>query len=259
MQVQARPGSAGPKVETLDHAIEAIRVRFGSQALTRVAELPPPLPWPSGTPLDRLTGIGGLPRGRLTLLTGAGTCSKLTLALAVLAQATREFAHAVVIDPARQFDPWSMLQFEPDFASLTVINPPSAEAAGEAASALARAGVSFILLMGEIPEQWLGPMEAGASRSGCAVVGLVDAPGRALAHASSLSLGFAQAGWIYERGQLVGLRAGARCSKNKRAPLVGESDLEIRYPLGTNLVLARVTEKPGTGWREELSCESAAV
>src|SRR5438128_1834027 len=100
MQVQARP--LGGKTETLDHAIEAIRVRFGSQALTRVAELPPPLPWPSGTPLDRLTGIGGLPRGRLTLLTGTGTCGKLTLALALLAQATQEFAHAVVIDP----EPW---------------------------------------------------------------------------------------------------------------------------------------------------------
>src|SRR5690349_24506579 len=74
MQVQARP--LGDKTETLDHAIEAIRVRFGSQALTRVAELPPPLPWPSGTPLDRLTGIGGLPRGRLTLLTGTGTRSE---------------------------------------------------------------------------------------------------------------------------------------------------------------------------------------
>ena len=83
----------------LDHAISAIRVRFGSQALTRAAELPPPQPWSSGTPLDRLTGIGGLPRGRLTLLTGSGTCGKLTLALAMLAAATHEFAHVVVIDP----------------------------------------------------------------------------------------------------------------------------------------------------------------
>ena len=163
MQIQARP--LGGKTETLDHAIEAIRVRFGSQALTRVAELPPPLPWPSGTPLDRLTGIGGLPRGRLTLLTGTGTCGKLTLALALLAQATQEFAHAVVIDPARQFDPWAMLPFDPDLGSLTVITPPSAEAAGEAASALARAGAGFILLMGEIPEPWLAPMEALESGS----------------------------------------------------------------------------------------------
>jgi RecA/RadA recombinase len=258
MQVQARP--LGEKAETLDHAIEAIRVRFGSQALTRVAELPPPLPWPSGTPLDRLTGIGGLPRGRLSLLTGTGTCGKLTLALALLAQATHEFAHAVVVDPARQFDPWAMLPFDPDLSSLTVLSPPSAEVAGEAASALARAGAGFILLMGEVPEPWLGPMEAGASRSGAVVVGVVDTPGRALAHASSLSVGFVHSGWTYERGQLVGLNTAARCLKNKLAPPLGESELEIRYPLGPNLLLARVTERSGAEWREEeMPCESAAV
>ena len=265
MQVQARP--LGGKTEMLDHAIEAIRVRFGSQALTRVAELPPPLPWPSGTPLDRLTGIGGLPRGGLTLLTGTGTCGKLTLALALLAQATQEFAHAVVIDPARQFDPWAMLPFDPDLGSLTVITPPSAEAAGEAASALARAGAGFILLMGEIPEPWLAPMEAGAARSGAVVVGVVDAPGRALAHASSLSLGFRQAGWIYERGQLVGLNVDARCSKNKLAAPVGESDLEIFYPAPPHRSGGAAESGVRRGRQlsalqqqhEEPECESAAV
>jgi hypothetical protein len=35
----------------LDHAISSIRVRFGSQALTMAAELPPPMPWPSHTPI----------------------------------------------------------------------------------------------------------------------------------------------------------------------------------------------------------------
>src|SRR4030081_2998262 len=88
-----------PKMqEELSVAIKSIRVRFGTQALTRAGELPPPQPWPSGTPIDSLTGIGGLPRGRLTLLTGSGTCGKFTLALLLLAGATHEFAHAVVID-----------------------------------------------------------------------------------------------------------------------------------------------------------------
>src|SRR5712691_5946113 len=64
---------------TLQLAIDSIRVRFGSHALTRAAELPPPQPWWSGTPLDRLTGIGGMPRGRLSLFTGTGTCGKLSL------------------------------------------------------------------------------------------------------------------------------------------------------------------------------------
>jgi recombination protein RecA len=220
----------------LDHAISAIRVRFGSQALTRAAELPPPQPWASCTPLDRLTGIGGLPRGRLTLLTGSGTCGKLTLALAMLAGATHEFAHAVVIDNRSSFDPWALLPFDPDLSSLTMVRLES-EHSGEAAAALAKAGAGFILLMGEVPEPWLGPLETGANRSGTVLVGVIDTPGRAFAHASSLSLGFSRTDWVMERGQLVGLRTIARCLKNRVAPPLGESELEIRYPLGAQLFL----------------------
>jgi len=221
MQIQAEP--------RLEHAIEAIRVRFGSQALTRAAELPPPPAWPSGTPLDRLTGIGGLPKGRISLLVGSGTCGKLTLALSLLAGATHEFAHAVVIDAGGGFDAGGLLPFVPARGPLTVVRPPAPDAAGEAASTLARAGAGFILLMGEVPEPWLGPLESGANRSGTVVVGVVDAPSRAFAHASSLSLAFARVDWIWDRGQLIGLRTLARCSKNRVAPPVGESELEVRY------------------------------
>ena len=241
----------------LEHAISAIRVRFGSQALTRAAQLPPPQPWPSCTPLDRLTGIGGLPRGRLTLLTGSGTCGKLTLALAMLAGATHEFAHSVVIDNRAGFDPWALLPFDPDLSSLTVVRLQS-EPAGEAAAALAKAGAGFILLMGEVPEPWLGPLEAGANRSGTVLVGVVDAPGRAFAHASSLSLGFSRTDWVSERGQLVGLRTVARCLKNRVAPPLGESKLEIRYPMGAQLFLDHpVSEAPPQV--AELECASAVV
>ncbi len=226
----------------LDHAISTIRVRFGSQALTKAGELPPPQPWPSSTPLDRLTGIGGLPRGRLTLLTGTGTCGKLTLALALLAGATHEFANAVVVDN-NSFDPWTLLPFDAELNSLTVVRPPGPDPAGEAAAALAKAGAGFLLLMGEVPEPWLGPLEAGANRSGTVLVGVVDAPGRAFAHASSLSLGFSRTDWVWERGQLVGLRTVARCVKNRVAPPLGESELEIRYPLGAQLFLEHPLEE----------------
>ena len=241
----------------LEHAISTIRVRFGSQALTRAAELPPPQPWPSRSALDRLTGIDGMPRGRLTLLTGSGTCGKLTLALGLLAAATREFAHAVVIDTRGDFDPWSLLPFDPDLSSLNVVRLDP-DPAGEAATALARAGAGFILLMGEVPEPWLGPLEAGANRSGSVMVGVVDAPGRAFAHASSLSLGFSRTDWVWDRDQLVGLRTIARCLKNRVAPPLGESELEIRYPLGPQLPFTTpVIEVPLQAM--DLECTSAAV
>src|ERR1700694_5000515 len=242
----------------LDHAISAIRVRFGSQALKRAAEMPPSQPWSSHTPLDHLSGIEGLPRGRLTLLTGSGTCGKLTLGLALLAGASHEFAHAIVIDARGGFDPWTLLPFDPELRSLTVVRPREQDPAGEAAAMLAKAGAGFILLMGEIPEPGLGPLGAGANRSGTVLVGVVDAPGRAFAHASSLSLGFSRAEWIHERGQLVGLRTIARCLKNRVAPPIGESELEIRYPLGAELFLEHpVSDAPLQAAEPE--CASAAV
>jgi recombination protein RecA len=247
--------------QKLDHAISSIRVRFGSQALTRAVELPPPQPWPSRTPIDRLTGIGGLPHGRLTLLTGIGTCGKLTLALALLAGATHEFAHTLLIDSARSFDPWTLLPFYPELSALTVVGAPTPEIAGEAAASLAKAGAGFILLMGEVPEHWLGPMEAGANRSGTVLVGVVEAPGRAFAHASSLSLDFSRTEWVWDRGQLVGLKTSARCLKNRVAPPLGEADLEIRYPIGTQ-TLAGVPIQVVEATRvpiEELACASAVV
>jgi len=198
-----------------------------------------------------------LPRGRLTLLTGSGTCGKLTLALALLASATHEFAHTVVIDNSNAFDPWPMLAFDPDLGSLTVVRLKS-DSAGEAATALAKAGAGFILLMGEIPEPWLGPLEAGANRSGTLLIGVVDAPGRAFAHASSLSIGFSRAQWIIERGQLVGLRTVARCLKNRVAPPIGESELEIRYPQGAELFLQRRVFETELQLAE-LECASAVV
>src|SRR3989440_6555563 len=219
------------QAQNLELAIDSIRIRFGSQALTRAAELPPPRPWPSGTAVDGLTGIAGLPRGRLALFTGNGTCGKLTLAMSLLANATHEFAHTIVIDGGG-FDPWTVLPFSPELGALTVVRAPAPETAGEAAATLARAGAGFLLLTGEVPEHWLGPLESGASRSGTVVVGVVDAPNRPLAHASSFSLAFLRSDWVWERGQLAGIQVSARCVKNRVAPPLGETELEIRYPLG---------------------------
>src|SRR5213593_3240851 len=216
----------------LESAINSIRVRFGSQALTRAAELPPPRPWRSATPLDGLTGIGGVPQGRISLLTGSGTCGKLTLALALLARATHDFAHVLVIDGGG-FDLSALLPFSCELGALTVVRAPAPEIAGEAAASLVRAGAGFLLLLRDVPQHWLGPLESGASRSGTVVVGVVEAPDRALAHASSFSLGFSRQEWVWERGLLVGLRVSARCVKNRVAPPLGGTELVIRYPLGT--------------------------
>src|SRR5215471_4498784 len=124
--------------DKLQHAVGAIHVRFGAQALVPANRLPPALPWPTGLPVvDGLSGIGGLPRGRVTLLQGPEGSGKLSLALALLARATREHARTVLIDRDRRFDPWITARMGADLDALTVLRLGGPAAAGEAAVALA--------------------------------------------------------------------------------------------------------------------------
>jgi hypothetical protein len=88
---------------------------------------------------------------------------------------------------------------------------------------------------------------------------VVDAPSRAFAHASSLSLGFARADWIWERGQLIGLRSVARCLKNRVATPLGESELEIRYPIGANTFVSALPIVEVPVEMVEPECASAAL
>jgi recombination protein RecA len=126
--------------EKLDRAIGAIQVRFGDQALVRGTRLPPATPWPTGQPaIDRLSGIGGLPRGRVSVLQGAEGSGKMTLGQSLLAQATREHASVVVIDRRdARFDPWIPDLLGADLDVLSVVRPPTPAVAGEAAVALPR-------------------------------------------------------------------------------------------------------------------------
>lgn len=229
--MQTEPGAA-----RLSRAIDAISVRFGEQALVRATRLPSARPWATGIgELDRLTGISGLPAGRLSVLEGPAGSGKLTIALALLARATRELARAVVVDPGVGFDPWALEPMDPDLSSLAVVRPAGAGAAGEAAVALARAGTGLLLLLGGLPEAALVPLESAAARSGSLVLAVAGAREAALAHASSLTLGVERTAWLRERGQLVGLQSRVTCLKNRVGAPGAATELEIRYPLGARV------------------------
>lgn len=227
------------RTENLQRAVGAIHVRFGGHALVRAGRLLPALPWPTGQPaVDRLSGIGGLPRGRVSVLQGALGSGKLSLALALLARASREHARAVVIDLWSRFDPWLPDLLGADLDALTVVRPRTLATAGEAAVALARAGAGFGLVLEELPEQALASLESAAARSGCLVVAIASGEQRALAHASSLTLELERVGWVRERNQDIGARVLVRCVKNKLAGPGAEAELELRYPLGPRLPAA---------------------
>jgi recA bacterial DNA recombination protein len=240
--------------EKLQRAIGAIHVRFGGHALVQANRLPPAQPWPTGlAAVDRLSGIGGLPRGRVSVLQGEIGSGKLSLALALLASASREHARTIVIDRRGEFDPWVPDRFGADLGALTVIRPPTVAVAGEAAVALARAGAGFGLVLGVPPDAALGPLESAAARSGSLVLVVAGGPSaerRALAHASSLTLELEALGPLWERGLLAGVRSLLRCVKNKLAAAGAEAELEVRYPPAPALPPGEVPREVERGERE---------
>jgi recombination protein RecA len=232
------------QTERLQRAVGAIHVRFGDQILVRGNRLPAAQSWPTGqSGVDRVCGIGGLPLGRVSVLRGMPGSGKLSLALALLARATREFARAVAIDLRSGFDPWTLEQFGAELGALILVRPPTPALVGEAAVTLARAGAGFLLVLGPLPEPALAPLESAAARSGCLVVAVADVTGAAdaadahsaLAFASSLTLELKRLRWLKERRQVVGLRSRMSCTKNKLAAPGGEAELEVRYRLGPRL------------------------
>src|SRR5205085_4995662 len=86
--------------DRLQQAITVLQTRFGSAAPRPAA---PPCPArPSGVPeLDALTGIGGWPVGRLSLLAGQKGSGKRTLGQQSVAAASQEGVVAYVDFPGR--------------------------------------------------------------------------------------------------------------------------------------------------------------
>lgn len=203
--------------------------------MLRASRLAAVEPWPSGLePIDRLSGIGGLPRGRLTVLSGHGTCGKLSLGLDLVARGTRELSQVVLVDPSLSFDPGTVAALGGDLERLLVIRPRDGVACGEAALALARAGCGLLVLL--LParvlgasDAWLPALEGAAGRSGTVVVAVAEEVPPPLAHSSSFTVGLERTGWTLAAGEPVGLRARVRCLKNRVGAPGREAEVEVSF------------------------------
>ncbi len=244
--------------QRLDHTITVIQQRHGPAAL-RQGVSPAPIPHlPTGFPdLDAALGIGGLPRGRLTLLTGAPTSGKRTLAALVLARAQApgrhpvayldlhhacdadylarcgiDLAHLLVARPtdSRQaLDMLLHLTAEPAWAAC-VFDPWSALAPDAAtrryaagvldavAGRLARSGATCLVL-DEPP--------ALAQRLLASLTG--DPASQALAHHAALHLALTRERWHTLGPDVRGYQVQVQVHKNKLGPSGQRVSLDIRF------------------------------
>src|SRR6266576_752361 len=205
--------------DRLQQAITVLQTRFGSAAPRPAA---PPCPARSSgiAEVDDMTGIGGWPVGRLSLLAGPRGCGKRTLAQRSVAAASLTGPVAYVDFP-RRLDPEFVNHFD---ARLVRV--------------LARAGVDLICI--DLPRTRSAGIDAElphllhrVAEADCTLLLIYDAEADdAIRYYASMILAFQRSAWVFRRdGDLEGLLVDATVVKNRLAPPGRNCRLLIPYPI----------------------------
>ncbi|MBU0480333.1 MAG: recombinase RecA [Proteobacteria bacterium] len=145
--------TADDKTKTLDSAIYQIQKQFGKGAIMRLgidqAEAVPSIS--TGTlSLDIATGVGGIPRGRVTEIFGPESSGKTTLALHVIAEAQKAGGTAAFIDAEHALDIHYAERLGVNIDNLLVSQPDFGEQALEIAEILIRSGSVDVIVIDSV-------------------------------------------------------------------------------------------------------------
>lgn len=222
--------------DRLQQAITGLQIRFGSAAPRPSSPACPARP--SGIPeLDALTGIGGWPVGRLSLLSGARGSGKRTLAQRSLATASREGPVAYIDLPGR-LDPEFLGRLEAELDRLLIVRPKSLNQGMASVRVLARAGVDFIVI--DLPRTQAGGLDAELphllhrlAEAECTVLLIYDSDvDDAIRYYASLILSLERSAWVFGAdGDLKGLQVNAAVVKNRLAAPGRHASWTIPYPI----------------------------
>jgi recombination protein RecA len=270
VRLASPPGEAAQD-PTLDAALGRLHHRFGPAVAGHPDGVAPVAAISTGSlALDLATGVGGIPRGRLTEVYGPDGAGKTTLALSVIAQAQQTGGTACFIDAEHALDLAWAGQVGVDLDRLVFCQPEHGEQALEVADVLIGSGALDMLVIdsvaalvpraeldGEMGErhpgvqanmlsQALRKLAGRIARAQVAVVvtnqlrqrsGTPGTPvytsgGRALAYYASLRLDLRPLGQLREDGQVVGSRVRVQVTKNKVAPAWQVAELDMRADRG---------------------------
>src|SRR6266571_5125577 len=222
--------------DRLQQAITVLQTRFGSAA-PRPAASPCPARSSGIAELDALTGIGGWPVGRLSLLAGPRGCGKRTLAQRSVAAASLAGPVAYVDFPSR-LDPEFLNHLDTRLDRLLVVRPKSLKEGMASVRVLARAGVDLICI--DLPRTRSAGLDAElphllhrAAEAECTLLLIHDADAEdAIRYYASLILSFQRSAWVFRRdGDLEGLQVDAAVVKNRLAPPGHTARWVIPYPI----------------------------
>ncbi len=222
--------------DRLLQAVTALQSRFGSAALHRAPAAAAARS--SGIPdLDALTGIGGWPVGRLSLLAGPPGSGKRTLAQQAVAFATQEGV-AVYIDLPGYLDADFLHRLGADLNRLLVVRPKTLKEAMDSARVLARAGADLVCF--DLPRPNASALDAElphlvhrTEEAACTTLLVHEAQAEAPAvrYYASLIVALQRRAWhLHSDGDLAGLEVDAVTVKNRLAPPGRRARLQLFYP-----------------------------
>ena len=240
----------------LEEVIRELERRFGPGIVYRLSQAKPKVgevALSTGSlALDYATGLGGVPRGRITEIYGPDSSGKTTLAYQLLASAQRDQGLAVLIDAEQAADGEAMTSCGVDLSDLILASPVEAEEGLEMVEILVRCGaldalvVSSVAALGALPRRVSSLarlMSEGLSKINLFLKGTPTAlvftnhlsqpgqrpaGGRALGFYASLRIELqAQRPITRFDGDVVGVRALAKVTKNKMAFPLREVTLDF--------------------------------
>ena len=142
------------KKKAIESAILQIEKQFGKGSIMRLGDSGKKIEVsviPTGSlSLDIATGIGGIPRGRITEIYGAESSGKTTMALYMVAEAQKLGGVAAFIDAEHALDVNYARKLGVNVDELLVSQPDTGEQALEIAEVLARSGAVDIIVVDSV-------------------------------------------------------------------------------------------------------------